>query len=66
MNMLNKEEKSCGNCVNCEKTENLGWVCEEYGFYYIGFPVDVTPPHDEACDLWTDDPKKKNTWEKYV
>lgn len=66
MNMLNKEEKSCGNCVNCDKTKNLGWICEEYGFYYVGVPVKVTPPHDKACDLWTDDPKKKNTWEKYV
>jgi hypothetical protein len=62
-------EKSCGNCVNCDKINKgkLGWICEEYGFYYNGFaPVNVTPPHDEACRFWTDDPKKKNTWVRYV
>ena len=62
-------KKSCGNCVNCYKYMSNGketWACEEYGFYFLGVPADVTPPHDEACDLWTDDIKKKNTWEKYV
>ncbi len=55
-------DKSCNNCVN-----NDNGTCEEYGFYYNGItPVHVEPPYDEACDLWTDDPKKKNTWEKCV
>lgn len=59
-------EKSCGNCVNCDKSTSVGWVCEEYGFYYIGAPVHCDPPHDEACKFWTDDPKKKNSFLKYV
>ena len=59
-------EKSCGSCANCDKTPH-GWVCEEYGFYYNGVaPVNVTPPHDEACPLWTDDPARANTWERMV
>ena len=59
-------EKSCGNCVNCDKLETF-WCCEEYGFYHNGVaPVNVTPPHDEACELWTNDPKKRNTWERMV
>ena len=61
------DKKSCGNCVNCEKTESIGWVCEEYGFFHNGCaPVNCSPPYDEACELWTDDPKKKNNWEKFV
>ena len=58
-------EKSCGNCINCWKGETF-WSCEEYGFYHAGAPVKCSPPYDEPCELWTDDPKKKNTWEKYV
>lgn len=59
-------EKSCANCVNCEKHDTM-WVCEEYGFYHNGFaPVNVKPPHDKACELWTDDPKQRNTWERMV
>lgn len=26
----------------------------------IGMPFNVTPPHDEACSNWSDDPKDKN------
>lgn len=59
-------EKSCGNCANCDKVGDK-WMCEEYGFYFNGIaPVDCTPPHDEACRLWTDDPAKANTWERMV
>ena len=61
------KEKSCGNCANCDKTENIGWVCEEYGFYYNGVaPVHCEPPHDKACPLWTDDPNKANSWLRMV
>lgn len=58
-------EKSCDNCANCEKHGDE-WSCDEYGFYYVGMPVNCSPPNDQACELWTDDPKKANTWEKYV
>lgn len=63
------ENKSCGNCANCFKDEKDGkpnWSCEEYGFFYVGMPVSCSPPNDEACKLWTDDPKKANSWVKYV
>lgn len=60
-------EKSCGNCVNCDKTTSIGWVCEEYGFFYNGVaPVDCSPPNDKACQFWTDDPKQKNKWRNFV
>ena len=59
-------DKSCGNCVNCDKVSPDLWACEEYGFYFGGIPVNCAPPYDEACELWTDDPKKKNTWERLV
>lgn len=58
-------EKTCGNCVNCEKLDTF-WACDEYGFFHGGVPVHCEPPYDEACELWTDDPKKKNTWERFV
>ena len=61
--------KSCDNCVNVYKFMSNGketWACEEYGFYHLGVPANVTPPYDEACEHWTDDPKRKNTWEKHV
>jgi len=63
------KDKSCGNCVNVSKFMHDGketWCCEEYGFFFLGVPANVTPPHDEACNLWTDDPKKKNIWERFV
>lgn len=67
---IKRKERSCGNCANCEKyTTEDGkecWTCEEYGFYYVGMPVSVHPPYDKACDLWTDDPKRANTWEELV
>ena len=65
-----KTEKSCGNCANCFKYRNSKgeetWSGDEYGFYYVGMPVDVTPPNDEACDLWTGDSKEANSWTNYV
>lgn len=60
-------DKSCGNCANCIKLKDGTWVCEEYGFYHGGIaPVRCEPPYGEACDLWTDDPKQANSWEKRV
>ena len=62
-----KKQKSCGNCVNCDKKSSLGWICEEYGFYFNGAsPVKCSPPNDEACKLWTDNPTMKNTWQSFV
>ena len=59
--------KSCGNCANCWKGNDTMWTCEEYGFYHNGFaPVDCTPPNDEPCERWTDDPNKANTWLRHV
>ncbi len=66
---IKKKERSCGNCANCEKHTIDGkeaWTCEEYGFYYVGAPVSVHPPYDEACDLWTDNPNLANTWSEMV
>lgn len=64
------EKKSCHNCLNVVKyTDDKGVLhmsCDEYGFYKLGFPANITPPYDEACELWTDDPDKKDTWTKYV
>lgn len=57
--------KTCGNCVNCYK-DGQSWSCEEYGYYYAGCPVDCSPPADDPCPLWTDDPERKNTWMRYV
>lgn len=61
-------EKSCHNCVNeswiTKEDGSLDGCCEEYVFYKLGFPANITPPYDDACELWTDDPDKKNTWEK--
>lgn len=60
------EKKSCANCVNCDKLDTF-WACEEYGFYHNGHtPVRCDPPYDEACELWTDDPSRRNTWERMV
>lgn len=60
------KEKSCGNCLNCFKGDKF-WSCEEYGFYHNGTaPVKCSPPDDDACDLWTDDPKKANSWMEFV
>ena len=61
--------KSCENCANVDKFLSNGeeiWCCEEYGFFHGGVPVNCAPPHDEACEHWTDDPKQANTWERYV
>lgn len=55
--------KSCGNCVNCEKVKPKNgkefWACEEYGIVNYGVPANVTPPSDDACEFWTDDPSMK-------
>ena len=63
-------KKSCGNCVNCEKVKPEGkpefWACDTYGFYFTGVPVDCTPPNNDPCKFWTDNPKKKNEFEKYI
>lgn len=61
------KEKKCDNCENCDKMADDVWVCEEYGFYYGGYaPVRCDPPYNEACEYWTDDPKKANSWQKRV
>lgn len=55
-------EKTCGNCVNCEKYMAGGkekWACENYD-RGVGYPFDVTPPMDEACSNWSDDPADKD------
>lgn len=62
---MNKE-KSCHNCLNVVKyTDDKGvqhLSCDEYGFNMLGFPANCDPPHDDACKLWTDDPKQANKW----
>ena len=63
---MERQERSCRNCLNVSKLKNGTWVCEEYGFFHLGVPADCTPPNDEACERWTDDPKKANSWEKYI
>lgn len=56
-------DKSCGNCVNCEKypqedgSEN--WWCENY-YYGVGMPYGVNPPNDGACPNWSDKPENKH------
>ena len=55
-------DKSCGNCIQCEKYTSHGkehWSCENYD-RGVGMPFNVTPPNDEACSNWTDDPKEKD------
>ena len=54
-------DKSCENCVNCEKYgENKEkWACENY-YYGVGMPYDVAPPNDEACPNWSDKPEDKD------
>jgi len=54
--------KSCGNCVNCDKTTFEGkekWYCENWD-RGVGMPFGVEPPHDEACSNWSDDPKDRD------
>lgn len=56
--------KTCGNCVNCFKYKTKdgedSWACDEYGIVHYGIPADCTPPNDEPCEFWTNDPKQKN------
>ena len=60
------EKKSCNNCLNVVKyTDDKGVLhmsCDEYGFNMLGFPANCDPPHDDACDYWTDDPQRANKW----
>ena len=56
------EKKSCGNCIQCDKYFTDGkehWTCENYD-RGCGMPVNVYPPHDEACSNWSDNPKDKD------
>lgn len=53
--------KTCGNCVNLEKytvDDREKWGCENF-FGCEGMLYNVEPPADEACENWTDNPKKK-------
>ena len=50
--------KSCGNCVNCFKRGD-SWTCENYADG-VGWPCDCTPPHDAACENWSDNPADKD------
>lgn len=50
-----EKEKSCGNCVNCFKGSSF-WFCENCASS-VGMPVKCSPPCDEACKNWSDDPK---------
>ena len=60
-------KRTCGNCANCNKVHDKLWCCEEYGSYYNWHvPVHCEPPYDEACEFWTDDPAKANTWMEHV
>ena len=51
-------KKSCGNCVNCEKY-GKSWACENVAGSE-GWPFDCTPPHDDACTNWSDNPADKD------
>lgn len=57
-------DKLCDNCVNRDIVKPEGkpefWACEEYGIMTYGVPADCTPPHNLACDFWTDDLKERN------
>ena len=53
-----QKTKTCGNCVNCEKYGE-SWSCENYD-RGVGWPHVVSPPHDEACSNWSDDPRDKD------
>ena len=49
-----KEKRTCGNCVQCVKHDAF-WSCEN-SFESVGMPVKCSPPYDEACPNWTDNP----------
>ena len=49
-------EKSCGNCVQCEKKLGHFWCCEN-SYDACGMPVRCDPPYDEPCKNWSDDPR---------
>lgn len=58
------EKKTCGNCVNVDKIQPKNgkefWACDTYGILHFGCPANCTPPNDEACEHWTDDPRERN------
>ena len=55
------KKKSCGNCVNCEKygANKEQWACENVAGSE-GWPCDCSPPHDEPCANWSDNPADKD------
>ena len=55
------KKKSCGNCVNCEKfgDNKERWTCENVAGSE-GWPCDCSPPHDDACKNWSDNPADKD------
>ncbi len=61
-------EKSCHNCLNAfwytDESGKEHGSCDEYGFYKLGFPANIEPPYDDACEMWTDEPEKANRWKK--
>lgn len=51
-------ERLCDNCVNCIKGSDF-WSCENYE-NSVGMPFKVSPPYNEACSNWSDDPEEKD------
>ena len=47
-------DKSCGNCIHCFKGNDF-WSCED-SYEACGMPVKCSPPYDEACRNWSDNP----------
>ena len=70
MDRITNKDRRCDNCANVSIIKHADgtefWACEEYGFYNLGVPANVTPPNNDACGWWTDDPAKANTWMKKV
>lgn len=56
-----QKKKTCSNCINCEKygDKKERWTCENVAGSE-GWPCDCTPPYDDACKNWSDDPKDKD------
>lgn len=51
--------KSCGNCKYCIKMIPVRdgerpplWICNELADDYDDSSYNVTPPYDDACELW--------------
>lgn len=51
-------DKSCRTCVNVMRWGGA-WSCENCSGL-VGMPVDVTPPNDEACANWSNNPADQN------